>query len=289
MIREHRIDILVDLRGHAADNRLPLFARRPAPLQMNMVGYFNTTGLGAMDYRLTDRHMDPPGQTEHLNTEKLIRIEPSCWCYSPEPDAPEVAESPVLKNGYVTFGSLNKVVKVSEPCARLWSKVLDAVPGSKLLLSAPGDAAPAVRERLARLGLPLDRLILTDKTRTSREYLERFNEIDIALDTLPFGGITTTCDGLWMGVPCVSVAGGTTASRAGKSILHAANLAELAADMPGQFVQIASDLARNVERLCFLRRNMRQRLRASPLLDHVGFALKLETEYRRMWQAWCVS
>jgi protein O-GlcNAc transferase len=285
LIRSDGVDILVDLRGHAADNRLTLFARKPAPVQINMVGYFNTTGLSAMDYRLTDRHMDPPGKTEHLNTEKLIRLEPSCWCYSPEPDAPEVAESPAVKNGYMTFGSLNKVVKISEPCAELWAAVLDAVPSSRLLLSASGDAVPAARQRLAAMGLPVERLILVDKTRTSREYLERLNQIDIALDTFPFNGITTTCDGLWVGVPCVSLAGQTSVSRAGKSILHACGLGELTADTPEHFVRIAADLANDLTRLRDLRLGMRRRLLASALMDHRGFAAKLEAAYRGMWRS----
>ena len=126
----------MDLRGHAADNRLTLFARKPAPVQVNMVGYFNTTGLATMDYRITDEHQDPPGMTEKYHTEKLIRLPHSCWCYTPAEDAPEVVEPPALKNGYITFGSLNKIVKVSEPCAELWARVLEAVPNSRLLLSA---------------------------------------------------------------------------------------------------------------------------------------------------------
>lgn len=288
LIRSHAIDILVDLRGHAADNRLPLFARKAAPLQMNMVGYFNTTGLVTMTHRIADWHMDPPG-TEHLNTESLVRIDPSRWCYSPEPDEPPVAPSPVLKNGYITFGSLNKAVKVGRECARLWMGVLDAVEGSKLLLTAPAEAMASLRRRLSGFGIPEDRLILRDKTRTSREYLERYNEIDIVLDTLPFGGMTVTCDGLWMGVPCVSLTGRTTAGRAGKSILHAANLAELATGTPEEFVHVASVLANDVERLCAMRAGMRQRLRASALLDHAGFARKLGAEFRRMWREWCKS
>ena len=285
LIRKDRIDILVDLRGHAADNRLPLFARKPAPVQINMVGYFNTTGLSAMDYRLTDGHMDPPGQTEHLNTERLIRIDPSCWCYTPEPGAPDVSEPPSPKNGYITFGSLNKIVKVSEPCARVWARVLEAVPKSRLLLAVAGDAAPVVRERLAWMGLPLDRVDILDKAGGSKQYLERFGRIDIAVDTFPFNGITTTCDGLWMGVPCVSVAGQTSVSRAGKSILHAASLHDLCADTPDEFVRIAAELAGATDRLCDLRVNMRDRLLASPLMDHRRFARKLETEYRAMWRA----
>ena len=306
LIRNDQIDILVDLRGHAADNRLTLFARKPAPVQINMVGYFNTTGLSAMDYRLTDMHMDPPAQTEHLNVEKLIRIDPSCWCYTPEPGAPDVAEPPFLKNGYITFGSLNKIVKVSEPCGKLWARVLEAAPTSRLLLSVAGDAAAVVRERLGTMGLPVGRIDILDKARTPREYLERFNRIDIALDTFPFNGITTTCDGLWMGVPCVSLAGavqggaagsgsagaspslgGTSVSRAGKSIVHAAKLPELCADMPEQFVRIATELAKDRARLRDLRLSLRDRLLASPLMDHRGFARKLQVEYRKMWQAWC--
>ena len=303
-IRQDQIDILVDLRGHAADNRLPMFCLKPAPVQVNMVGYFDTTGLPTMDYRITDEHQDPlrqaqggpPGQTEQYHTEKLIRIEPSCWCYTADEDAPEVAEPPALKNGFITFGSLNKIVKVSEPCAKLWARVLGTVPpstssgrgGSKLLLSVvSADAAGTVRKRLESYGLPSDRLIVTDKTRTRREYLQRFSEIDIALDTWPFNGITTSCDGLWMGVPCVSMTGETSVSRAGKSILHGAGMGELATESPERFVTVASQLARDVDRLAQMRRTMRDRLLASALMNHRGFARKLEAAYREMWRAWC--
>ena len=289
MIREEQIDILVDLRGHAADNRLRLFARKPAPVQMNMVGYFNTTGLSAMDYRLTDGHMDPLGQTEHLNCETLLRIEPSCWCYSPEPGAPTVTDPPVLANGYITFGSLNKVVKVSEYCAKLWARVLAAVPNSKLLVSVSGDGAVEVRRHLSANGIAGERIEIVGKVRSANEYLERYGKIDIALDTWPFNGITTTCEGLWMGVPCVSLTGGTSVSRAGKSILHAAGLGELATESPEAFVAMASELARDVDRLAQMRRSMRECLLASPVMDHRGFARNLEAAYRRMWRAWCGS
>jgi protein O-GlcNAc transferase len=298
-IRQDRIDILIDLRGHAANNRLPMFCLKPAPIQANMVGYFDTTGLSTMDYRITDEHMDPAGKggwkrgrssffPDQYHTEKLVRLAGSCWCYTADEDAPEVAEPPVLRNGFITFGSLNKIVKVSEPCARLWAAVLEAVPGAKLLLSvASADAAGTVRKRLESYDLPLERLIITDKTRIRREYLHRFNEIDIALDTWPFNGITTTCDGVWMGVPCVSMTGNTSVSQAGKSILHAADLGELATESPERFVTVASELARDVARLTDLRRTMRDRLLASPLMDHRGFARKLEAAYREMWRAWC--
>ena len=319
LIRGHRIDILVDLRGHAAANRLTLFARKPAPVQVNMVGYFNTTGLATMDYRITDEHQNPPGMTEKYHTEQLVRLPHSCWCYTADDDAPDVVEPPALKNGYVTFGSLNKIVKVSEPCAKLWARVMEAVPGSRLLLSVAespsaecnvaqppsavfdrrskstdgfppdGGTQPraAVPQQLSQMGLPVDRVDILGKTATSREYLERFNQIDIALDTFPFNGITTTCDGLWQGVPCVSLAGGTSVSRAGRSILRAANLPELATDTPEAFVRAAVDLAGDRDRLRALRLSMRERLRASPLMDHRGFARNLESAYRQMWRSWC--
>ena len=313
LIRQDRIDILVDLRGHAADNRLTMFAHKPAPVQANMVGYFNTTGLATMDYRITDEHQDPLGMTEKYHTEQLVRLPHSCWCYTADVDAPEVAEPPALKNGYVTFGSLNKIVKASEPCAKLWARVLEAVPGSRLLLSVaqPASNPPAdaptlpspgvpgegetrgtvpqqspVAGRLSHLGLPVNRVELLGKTATRRQYLDRFDQIDITLDTFPFNGITTTCDGLWQGVPCVSLAGGTSVSRAGRSILHAANLPELATDTPDAFVRAAVELARDLDRLRELRLGMRRRLLASPLMDHVGFARNLESAYRQMWRTW---
>ena len=326
-IRGHRIDILVDLRGHAAANRLTLFARKPAPVQVNMVGYFNTTGLATMDYRITDEHQDPPGMTEQFHTEQLVRLPHSCWCYTADVDgstgltagAPEVTEPPALKNGYVTFGSLNKTVKVSEPCAKLWARVMESVPNSRLVLAVAeagedgghrrpcgraaeredgsgGSAASPqgrtsgdapVRDRLSRVGLPIDRVELLGKTLTRREYLQRFDRIDIALDTFPFNGITTTCDGLWQGVPCVSLAGGTSVSRAGRSILRAANLPELATDTPGSFVRTVVELATDLDRLRELRMSMRKRLLASPLMDHIGFARNLESAYRQMWRQWC--
>jgi len=157
-IRADRIDILVDLRGHAAANRLPMFCLKPAPVQVSMVGYFDTTGLWTMDYRITDDLQDPVGTTDQYHTEKLVRLAGSCWCYTADPDSPDVAETPALRNGYVTFGSLNKIVKVSEPCGRLWARVLEAAPGSRLVVSMAGaDAGGTVRRRLESFGIPSDR------------------------------------------------------------------------------------------------------------------------------------
>lgn len=286
LIRDDRIDILVDLRGHAAGNRMPLFARKPAPVQVNMVGYFDTTGLSAIDYRITDEWMDPPGQTEQYYVEKLVRLPHTCWCYTADDDSPEVSEPPAIRNGYVTFGSLSKIIKITPACAAMWAGVLKAVPTSRLLLAAASDTADEVLSRLARIGLPPERIQIAAKTRSRREYLERYDQIDIVLDTFPFNGITTTCDGLWMGVPHVSVAGNTSVSRAGKSILRAADLCELAAEIPEAFVRVTTALANDRDRLRELRLGMRDRLLKSALMNHLAFAANLDAAYRRMWQVW---
>jgi predicted O-linked N-acetylglucosamine transferase (SPINDLY family) len=287
IIREDRIDLLIDLRGHGSNNRLTLLARRPAPVQLNMVGYFDTTGLSAIDYRVTDAWQDPPGQSEQFHSERLIRMPHSFWCYSADQDAPPVTAPPSEQSGTITFGSLNKLIKVNELCGRLWAGVLEAVPDSRLLLAIVSEqAADAIRARLAAAGLPADRLVLLPKAPSRREYLNRFGQIDIALDPFPFNGITTTCDGLWMGVPCVSLAGPTTVSRAGRSILHAAGLGELSTSTPQAFVRVAAELCHDRSRLRELRLTMRQRLLESPLMDHLGSTRALEREYLRIWSEW---
>src|SRR6185312_11483457 len=252
LIREDRIDILIDLRGHGAGNRLMLFARKPAPVQATMVGYFDTTGLSQMDYRITDAHQDPParstgsGQAEsdQFHTERLVRLGGSCWCYDPYGEWPEISDPPALKSGHVTFGCLNKVIKVSRPCAELWAEVLRQVPGSRLALVAQNaDCAASVFERLKGYGFPVDRLDIWPKTATRTEYLERFNRIDISLDPFPFNGITTTCESLWMGVPIVSLGGVTSVSRSGQSILHSAGMKEWAMLKSKVYVERAVSVA----------------------------------------------
>lgn len=287
IVQDDSIDILVDLRGHASGNRMTLFARKPAPVQINMVGYFDTTGLSAMDYRLSDAYQDPPGETERYHRERILRMPGSCWCYMADKDAPDVAPSPLERAGHLTFGSLNKIVKVTDPCAQLWARVLEAVPNSRLLLAVVSEEAmDAIRKRLARAGLPPERLLLVCKTQGRHEYLQRFGQIDIALDTFPFNGITTTCDGLWMGVPCIGLVGATSVSRAGRSILHAAGLGQFSAETPEQFVAAAVQLAQDRNQLRELRLGMRRRLANSRLMDHIGFTRDLEAEYFRIWETW---
>ena len=290
IIDDDQIDILVDLRGHAASNRLTLFAKRVAPIQINMVGYFDTTGLAAMDYRLTDAHQDPVGLSEQYHTERLLRMPVSCWCYRPDDDAPDLAEPPCTRNGHVTFGSVNKIIKVSEPCARLWGRLLEKVPSARLLLVAVSEnAADSIRSRLSEFGFPPERFDFDIKCADYRDYLQRFSKIDIALDTSPFNGITTTCDGLWMGVPLVSSGGEIAVSRAGTSILHGVGLPELAAQTEEEFVDLAANLAGDQQRLRELRLTMRDRMRGSALMNAVQFTQQLESHYQSAWQRWLQS
>ena len=247
LVREDRVDILVDLRGHGAGNRLPVFATKPAPVQVSMVGYFDTTGLAAMDYRVTDAVQDPEPSADAFHSERLIRLPGGCWCYTPDGDEPPVGPTPVLRNGYVTFGCLNKLIKINSKVAAAWSRILEAVPGSRLAVAAAG--GEAARAHLTSLGLPPDRLDVFTKAPDRQGYLNRFNRIDIALDPFPFNGITTTCDGLWMGVPAVTLCGETSVSRAGASILTNLGLPDLVADDVSAYAEAAVSLALDTARL----------------------------------------
>lgn len=289
-VRGDRIDVLVDLDGHASGGpRMRLFARKPAPVQVAYNGYVNTTGLRAMDWRITDAHHDPPGLTERYHTEKLYRLNACNWCYKPDDDSPEVAPPPARRNGYVTFGSLNKFVKASPRAMRLWARILRAVPRSKLRLAVLGGPATNRHplEALARCGVPSDRIELVPKTPTRRQYLHGFDQIDVCLDPFPFNGITTTCDSIWMGVPVVSLAGDAFASRAGVSLLTAAGVPELIALTEDQYVRNAAELADDPARLAALRAQLRSRMAGSVLCDGPGLAHRLETAYRLMWRGGC--
>jgi protein O-GlcNAc transferase len=288
-VREDRIDVLVDLAGHAAGNRLLAFARRPAPVQVTCNGYIDTTGMAAMDYRLTDALHDLPGISDRFHTERLVRL-PACnWCYRPDDDRPPVSPSPCLSAGFVTFGSLNKFYKATPPMLDLWARILPEVPGSRLVLVVQGgdQANPSVRQSIVDRGLSAGRLDVLEKARSRREYLERFGRIDVALDTFPFNGITTTCDALWMGVPVVSLAGQTHVSRAGLSILMTVGMGELVATTPDEYVQCATQLAADAGRLSSLRAGLRQRMDRSPLRDESAYTRAVEAAYRAMWVSWC--
>jgi predicted O-linked N-acetylglucosamine transferase (SPINDLY family) len=284
------IDVLVDLGGHTLDNRLASFSRRPAPVQCTWLGYPDTTGLPAIDYRITDDIVDHGG-ADALHSERLLRLAPPFLCYQPDADAPPVATRPT--DGPVVFGSFNVIMKVNEPLIDLWTGILTDVPGSRLMLKSTlleyAETAARVRDRFAERGITADRLDLRPWTGNRAEHLATYGDIDIALDTFPYNGTTTTCEALWMGVPVVTLRGGVHMSRVGASLLASIGLEMLVAAEPEQYATIAVDLAREPSLRRTLRAGMRARLEASPLLDAAGFARKLENAYRQAWSAWCVS
>jgi FkbM family methyltransferase len=293
MIRSDGIDILIDLAGHTSGNRLPVFARKPAPVQVTYLGHPNTSGLEAIDYRITDALVDPPGLTECYHCEQLIRL-PRCFItYAPPADAPEVAISPVSRKGHITFGSFNSAVKINHRVIALWAKLLLAVPKSRMLLKSLAFCSASAKSRLiamfARHGIEAERIELLDFVDAVSGHLDLYREIDIALDTFPYNGTTTTCEALWMGVPVIVLAGETHVSRVGLSLLVQVGLTELIAKDADGYLALALELANDTERLRQLRSSLRDRLRLSPLADALGFTRELENAYRGMWHRWCAQ
>ena len=284
VIRRDEVDILVDLAGHTGGNRLLAFARRPAPIQASYLGFLGTIGISAMDYYLTDAHADPPGRSEAHYTERLVRLPGCAFCYAPGPAPPIVEEPPVRQSGRITLGCLNNPAKVSEEVLAVWSQVLEAVPGSRLLLrsGAGRTAEERAREVLAHHGVVPERLIFAGWTASRFDYLALHHGIDIALDPFPYNGVTTTCDALWMGVPVISLAGRASVSRQGVRFLRTVGLDELIAETPQDYVRIAAGLAGDPTRLAALRSGLRERLIRSPLLDAHRLTRDLEAAYQAM-------
>lgn len=293
-IRNQRIDILIDLAGYTNHSITQVFVLRPAPVQINWLGYPNTTGMKEIDYRFTDAWADPEGSDDEFYSEQRVRLPNTFLAYTPYENAPPVAPAPALKNGFVTFGSFNQRTKMSAECVALWSRVLLAVPGSRLLLkSISGMGQESVRESLiaefVSHGIAPERLELLPSERTVEAHLGRYAEMDIALDTIPYNGTTTTCEALWMGVPVIGLAGDRHASRVTVSILNNVGLAELLARDEDEFVAVAVALAGDKTRLSSLREGMRARLQSSPLFDSRAMARNLEQTWRTLWQTFCVN
>jgi predicted O-linked N-acetylglucosamine transferase (SPINDLY family) len=287
MIRADAIDILVDLAGHTARNRMLTFARKPAPVQVSWMGYVTTTGLATMDYGLSDQYLDPPGKHEPFRTETLVRLPRSYVCYKPLLDCPPVSELPAERNGFVTFACMNSFAKVTPQALSAWARVLDRVPGSRLVLHSDRSShLDSVKRRLAELELDVARVEFVGK-RPLAEYFAAHNDFDIALDPFPHNGGTTTCDALHMGVPVVTLVGEHAVNRAGLSLLATVGLNELAAESIDQYVELAALLALDLPRLAELRRTLRPRMQASPLMDATAFVRDLEDAYRWMWRRWC--
>jgi predicted O-linked N-acetylglucosamine transferase (SPINDLY family) len=283
VVRADRIDILVDLALHSDKNRLLVFARKPAPVQVTWLGYPGTTGMPAIDYRLTDPYLDPPGADESCYAEQSIRLPDTFWCYDPLADHVHVNQLPALTNGFITFGCLNNYCKVNDGVLRLWGAVLSAVPRSRLLLLAPpGPARDHVLMALAKCGIDEGRVEFVERQARER-YFQLYQRIDLGLDLLPYNGHTTSLDAFWMGVPTLTLVGKTVVGRAGYSQLCNLGLPELAARTPDEYVANVASLATDLPRLQELRAGMRQRMRASPLMDGPRFARNMEQVYRQLW------
>lgn len=289
-IREDRIDLLVDLAGHAAGGRrMPVFARKPAPVQTSWLGYPCTTGLDAMDYRITDRHACPDG-VERFFTERLVRLPGSQWCFKPEFDAPDVGPLPSGLQQAVTFGSLHDLAALTPEIVALWTRLLKSVPGSHLIIAARGADRPVARipEKFAAAGVEPGRIeVLGDLSAPSR--LQLHGRIDINLDVFPCSGAAAALHSLWMGVPVVTMRGPAAASRNAAGILNVVGLRELIADTEDGYLEIAAALASDRERLVRLRGELRGRLERSDLMQAERFSRSLETAYRRMWRSWCAG
>ena len=285
LVRADGIDVLVDLSLHMARQRLLVLARRPAPVQVVWLGYPGTTGMDGL-VRFTDPWLDPPGAGDALYSEESLRLPDSFWCYDPLADGPAVGSLPALASGRVTFGCLNNFCKVNPGVLRMWRRVLERVPDSRMMILAPpGDA----RRRVVReLGVGPERVEFVEFA-LRPDYLRHYLGIDLCLDTSPYNGHTTTLDSLWMGVPVVSLSGVTVVSRAGRSMLGNLGLSELATSTEKEFVDTAVALATDLPRLAALRAGLRERMRASPLMDGPRFARGIEEAYRTLWRRWCAG
>ena len=286
MIRADGIDILVDLAGHTPLNRLRVFARKPAPVQASWIGYSSTTGLTRMDYRITDTISDPIGVTDDLYTEKLVRLPDTYSCFQPFANSPDIAGLPATQSGHVTFGSFNNFIKMTPEVLQTWARILERVPTSILLLKYRSFEAQKIRALVlaafAKHGVQPARIhfLGSDDYYT---HLRAYHQVDIALDTFPHNGDTTTCDALWMGVPVVVNTGVNHVGLMGASRLCSVGLEDLVARDNDNYVDIACTLANDVPRLEKLRATLRETMKASPLMDAPRFTRNLEAAYEKMW------
>ncbi|MBI4913638.1 MAG: glycosyltransferase [Acidobacteria bacterium] len=288
-IRGDQVDILLDLSGHTAGNRLPVFAARPAPLQLTWLGYPGSTGLDCFDGRITDALADPPGTLEAVS-EPLLRLS-RFLAFTPPAEAPAPAPPPSLASGEVTFGSFNSLAKLNEDVLGLWSRILKELPGSTLLLKARGlgeaESAEGLRTAFSAQGVPPERLRVLPWVPGTVSHLEAYAQVDVALDPFPYNGTTTTCEALWMGVPVVSLAGDRHAGRVGASLFAAAGLEGWVSGGPEAYLRRAVELASNPQHLAALRADLRPRLARSPLLDGASFARDMEGLFRSLWRRIC--
>ncbi|GMV26406.1 MAG: hypothetical protein AMXMBFR58_24370 [Phycisphaerae bacterium] len=294
-IRSDRIDVLVDLAGLTAGEKLSIFFHRPAPVQVTYLGYPNTTGVEAIGFRIVDSRTDPPG-AETWCTERLLRLDPCFLCYMPPAHSPDPTPAvPSAASGHVTFGSFNTLIKLSDATVELWSRVLERVPGSRLLLKCRQLADPRTRtatvERFVRCGIDPSRIEVLPATKSLADHLALYSRVDVGLDPTPYAGTTTTCEAMWMGVPVVTLAGASHASRVGVSLLTNVGLEECITRSPEAFVDAAAVIAADHKQRGVLRsagdQGLRRRMMTSALCDGPGFAKRFEACLRTTWTAWC--
>ena len=293
-ITADEIDILVDLNGYTKGNRAAVLMRRAAPVQVNWIGYPNTTGMDVMDYRIVDPTTDPE-ESQPGCSEALIHMPEIFSAYMPDPEMPAIAaQTPALENGYVTFGSFNHLPKLNPEMLESWSKILSAVPDSRLLIKNVMLSQPVIvrdmQLALDAAGIDRARVLLEGRTESVQAHLSFFNNVDLCFDSWPYNGTTTTCDSLFMGVPVLTIAGDSHRSRVSASQLTAVGLhKQLVAADAAEYVKIATRLADDHMMLNNLRQGLRERVQQSPLMDAKGFTRELENRYHRIWNTWCAE
>ncbi len=287
LVQHDGIDILVDLSGHTVGNRLLVFARKPAPVQVTWIGLPATTGLAAMDYRFTDDCIDPAGKTEDCHSETLVRLS-SHACFQPDAALPHVNDLPAPTNGYVTFGSFNEIDKVSPTTYALWSKLLAAVPDSRLMMVCDAWISGLIRQRFAARGIGPERLIFVERLPPA-EYFRMHHAVDIALDPFPFNGGTVSRNALWMGVPVLTLTGTTAVSRVGAALMSQLGLKTFVAETDEGYVRAGSRWASDLDGLAEVRRTLRERVRRAPFSKAAEYTRELEAAYREMWRTWCAA
>ncbi|HEX6766984.1 MAG TPA: tetratricopeptide repeat protein [Polyangiaceae bacterium] len=289
LVRSDGIDLLVDLTMHMADGRPALFARKPAPVQLCWLAYPGTTGLPAMDYRFTDPHLDPETSNDGVYSEESVRLRETFWCYEPRAKGLEPGPLPAGEDRVVTFGCLNTFCKVHDGVIDLFARVLRGVAGSRMVILAPaGETRRRVAAHFARKGVDEQRITFVGRV-PRREYLMRYREIDLCLDTFPYNGHTTSLDAFWMGAPVVTLVGDTVVGRAGLSQAMNLGLPELIARTPDEYVERAVALAKDRSKLAALRAGLRARMESSPLMDSKRFTENVEAAYRSLWRRYCAS
>lgn len=288
LITRDKIDILVDCTGHMADNRLPLFARKCVPIQVAWIGYPNTTGLHAIDYRFTDNIVDPENGPL-LYSEKLVRLANGFCAWTPPENAPVVDESPCLKNGYVTFGSLHTLSRLNKQVIALWSRVLAGVPGSRLIIfrnTLNDEIIKRLSAWFSENNIGPERVAFQRDVPTAG-HLSVYRDIDIALDTFPWSGHTTACEALWMGVPVITLRGDRSAGRMVASVLTHVGMSDWIAETQEQYISLAQHFSNNLETLASIRKNLRSNVQTSALCNGIACTREVETKLREMWKRWC--